>query len=197
MATTEKKDKFSLKGVVREKVPFRPQFLYAFIIFFNIVVLVFSMYMIFTDNTDPLSRVILEAVVVVVILFFFLYALSCLYDARYFKSEWSLLAKIRYKGYVMQYALAHIFGHIILIIFIVILYINGQSNLTYTLYDILAIMISFALIVAGILVSEPPYESQMLPVTVASASMVEMKSATVTRVAPIAQSSLINNNIQK
>ena len=194
MAATEKKDKFSLRGVVREKVPFRPQFLYAFIIFFNIIVLAFSMYMVFTNNTEPLSRVILEAVVIVVIFFFFLYALSCLYDARYFKSEWSLLAKLQYKGYVMQYALAHIFGHAILVVFIAILYVNGQSNLTYTLYDILAIMISFALIVAGILVSEPPYESQVLPVTVTSASVTETKSATVTRVAPSTQSSLINNN---
>ncbi len=194
MAATEKKDKFSLRGVVREKVPFRPQFLYAFIIFFNIIVLAFSMYMVFTNNTEPLSRVILEAVVIVVIFFFFLYALSCLYDARYFKSEWSLLAKLQYKGYVMQYALAHIFGHTILVVFIAILYVNGQSNLTYTLYDILAIMISFALIVAGILVNEPPYESQVLPVTVTSASVTETKSAMVTRVAPSTQSSLINNN---
>jgi hypothetical protein len=194
VAATEKKDKFSLRGVVREKVPFRPQFLYAFIIFFNIIVLAFSMYMVFTNNTEPLSRVILEAVVIVVIFFFFLYALSCLYDARYFKSEWSLLAKLQYKGYVMQYALAHIFGHTILVVFIAILYVNGQSNLTYTLYDILAIMISFALIVAGILVNEPPYESQVLPVTVTSASVTETKSAMVTRVAPSTQSSLINNN---
>lgn len=179
---------------MREKVPFRPQFLYAFIIFFNIIVLAFSMYMVFTNNTEPLSRVILEAVVIVVIFFFFLYALSCLYDARYFKSEWSLLAKLQYKGYVMQYALAHIFGHTILVVFIAILYVNGQSNLTYTLYDILAIMISFALIVAGILVNEPPYESQVLPVTVTSASVTETKSAMVTRVAPSTQSSLINNN---
>lgn len=177
----DKKEKFGVRAAVHEKAPFRPQFLYGFVIFFNIIVLIFSMYMIFTDNTEAISRVVLEAVVIVVIFFFFLYALTCLYDARYFKEEWSLLARLKYKGYVMHYALIHIFAHAVLVVFITVLYIRGENNLTFVEYDILAIMVALLLIAAGILVSEPPYDAPpVLPVTAVPADSKSLTVATQT-----------------
>jgi hypothetical protein len=183
MGTPEKK---------KEKVPFRPQFLYILIIFFNLVVVAFSMYMIFTDNDTAVSRVVLEAAVLLIIFVFFVYSLFCLYDAKVFKEEWSLMARLKYNGNVMHYAVAHMIGHAILLTFVIILDINGESNLTFTQYDTMAIALSFVLMLGGILVSEPPYES-ILPVTVPPQSLVvaENKMQRVSNVTQSQTSSVI------
>ena len=153
--------------MIKKKKHFDPSFIYILLFAFNLFDFIIFDYFMLSSTSSLIPRIVMESVQVVVAVLLLIAGLVYVFDYNFFFKTWKLAGQ--YSGYGLHYCGVSILGHGLLLANVATLQVLGPSFLTTGIFDAMAIVISFAIMIASIGVYEPR-SKELLPIPVTTTS---------------------------